>query len=339
VRCDPSLVDVNVHPAKTEVKFQYGGEVQSIIALTIRKFLRQGAWALPQTLDLPPDAEVTRIKSMSFASDERSDPPQGQRSTPPLSFGESLIQGRRQEMSAETRYGGGGQGGVGSKDDFFGFGTKPTGGVDPSYSNDFSKEQVQEIRPIIDWSSARYLGSFAKCYLFFEIDGKLLALDQHAFHERIIFERLSLDQSLVQSSQRLFLPEIIELPVSDIALLGESQGYFRQIGFDFEVIDAQSIELKAVPLLLVKRDPEELLRAILRSVDFSSNQDAESLLQHALATIACHSAVRAGEDLSPDDLSELLRQAQKVDFYANCPHGRRVFRWFKKTEVERWFDR
>jgi DNA mismatch repair protein MutL len=95
--------------------------------------------------------------------------------------------------------------------------------------------------------------------------------------------------------------------------------------------------VKGIPTILAHRDPQEMLGAIADS-GFAGNPTAD-LAQNLLATYACHSAVRAGEDLGPDELRRLMREASEVDFQHNCPHGRRVFRWWETSQIAGWFDR
>ena len=97
------------------------------------------------------------------------------------------------------------------------------------------------------------------------------------------------------------------------------------------------MEVLAVPCLLQDKDLGRLLQSL------GEEESKPSLLEHGmdhiLATIACHGAIRAGDPLSPQDLKELLKEAQRVDFYHNCPHGRRVFHWLQAKQVASFFDR
>jgi DNA mismatch repair protein MutL len=119
---------------------------------------------------------------------------------------------------------------------------------------------------------------------------------------------------------------------------------FRQV----EEIDAAEdggwIEVQAVPLMVAGKDVEQLFRDLLAHHEDEAGganplENHRAIVHHILATLACHSAVRAGEELSATDWLALLAAAEQVDFYHNCPHGRRVFKWFSKREVEGWFDR
>jgi DNA mismatch repair protein MutL len=110
-------------------------------------------------------------------------------------------------------------------------------------------------------------------------------------------------------------------------------------GFSLEIIDDSHVELRAVPVLLAKADAAELLETIAGQLMVLPMDNNVGLLHDLLSTFACHSAVRAGERLGSDELKVLIREAKDVDFYHNCPHGRRVFRWWDEAQIARWFDR
>jgi len=178
----------------------------------------------------------------------------------------------------------------------------------------------------------------------FELQGKLLVVDQHAFHERILFEKLTQDQSLLSQSQKLLVPEALDMAPSDVAQLVGQRAPLAARGFDFGEEGPGTLVVKAVPSILAGRDLMGLFGDLAKGLqgepggDEPGDSNAE-LARLVLATAACHGAVRAGEELSPQDLKHLLTSARDVDFVQNCPHGRRVFRWWTGGQVAGWFDR
>ena len=285
---DPSLVDVNVHPAKTEVRFQYGSEVQGVIFKAIMKGLRRADWAMP---DKSGDGEEEKEKRGFFA-------PLRMTAGPRMTAEPRMTEAAPLRMTAEPR-------------------------VAESAS--------------IPWDTMSYLGSVGRCYLMFTDGERLLAVDQHAWHERIIFERLNRDRSLLHQSQTLMIPESVDLTADQRDRLRAGSEILAANGFNLDFIDDTTVEVKGIPTILAHRDPQEMLGAIADS-GFAGNPTAD-LAQNLLATYACHSAVRAGEDLGPDELRRLMREASEVDFQHNCPHGRRVFRWWETSQIAGWFDR
>jgi DNA mismatch repair protein MutL len=165
-------------------------------------------------------------------------------------------------------------------------------------------------------------------------------VDQHAFHERILFERFKADPKLLGSRQPLLVPELVDLFESQVALARDLQTELASLGFTYRILDDRSLELLAVPVLLTGRDVVRGFHEVLTAIANLGAQGAvEVYADPILATLACHSAVRQGDLLSEDERLSLLREADNVDFFHNCPHGRRVLRWFERKDVERWFDR
>jgi DNA mismatch repair protein MutL len=311
ITMDPSLVDVNVHPAKTEVRFQYASEVQGFLAMAIRESLRSGAWASPDVV-----RPENREASFSFVP-----PPSPRRefSLSGFSGGTALKPSFPNKASEFSIY-------------------RPQGSSVVSHEPPLPEPVLAERG--IPWGELHFLGAFAKCYLFFELEDKLLVLDQHAFHERVLYERLCKDPQLIGSKQPLLVPETLELTPSHLALLMEKAQQLSKLGFSYEKIDDEHIEIKAIPALLMRRDPQELFEAL--ASDLNTGEEVSSVAgigQNILATFACHAAVKAGEELEESELKRLLSEAYTVDFFHNCPHGRRVFRWWDVSHIARWFDR
>jgi len=327
---DPTLVDVNVHPAKTELRFQYPSDVQTLLAQAIRKALRNPVWTSPAGDDAPVIGVDAHTEPVSSHSPYRS------------SAGDNAYQ-----PTSTT-----------SVQSFKGHGPKFGAGKDfssPSISSPadlermlntptrFREPEIEAESSTIPWEDLTYVGCFADCYLLFSDNHRLLAVDQHAFHERILYERLKNDQNLLKQTQRLLMPEAIDLRPSQVAFLASKKEALAEKGFSFDIESESCIAVTAVPVVLAGKnlvgviselagDPSDLETA----GDYKNRLDSMDLV---LATIACHSAVRSGEHLSDDDLTFLVKEAATVDFYHNCPHGRRVFRWWSKGQVARWFDR
>ena len=314
VTCDPSVVDVNVHPAKTEVRFQYPLEVEGLIVQAIRGALRAGAWAAPKQdawapvkteewkVDVAPEPRFSAapVRSQSYA-------PLGGHMTEPNFF--------PQTYEAE--------------------GVRVQSSVPPI------KSCVPLIPAMSDvWNEARYLGTFGKLYMLFEWSDRLLIVDQHAFHERILYERFMNDGMLASVSQKLAVVEATQLSRDEVEQLATIKDELLACGFDVRPAGDETVEIYAVPSLLAHRPIEPMIREFLQVPSADGVEDRARALRHLiLATAACHAAVRGGEELTEPDIVELQRQARSVDFYHNCPHGRRVFSWWTRGQLARQFDR
>lgn len=330
LKMDPGLVDVNVHPSKTEVRLQFASELQGMVAMAIRDAIRKAAWS----------AADDAITSQQLSSAETHDSGfAGASSTKAASHswfsGRSAFPAPSPSTSIETQASHGTR-----RDQASAFSWEPAS----ERSITIPERAPQEAIP---WDELHYMGSVADCYLLFnhgerKSGSRLLAVDQHAFHERILYERLCNNADLLRSSQKLLVPEILTFTAKDVTALVSCQSTMAQNGFTFEVMDETTIELKAVPTLLAKADPEALMAAFIRSHEAESMVPLENnsgLAHDLLATMACHAAVRAGESLGDNELKALLAEARGVDFFHNCPHGRRVFRWWDEAQIGRWFDR
>ncbi len=193
-----------------------------------------------------------------------------------------------------------------------------------------------------------YLGQLLGTYLLCEGDGELLLIDQHAAHERVVYERLRrahADAPL--TAQRLLFPASLELDEGRAALLTEHAETLTHLGFEVRPFGGRSFALCAAPDLgaygrgaQVHRDPERLLRQVLDELEESGRSDTlRERGELLLATMACHAAVRAGDAMDPSRALSLLRAMDEVDYSPYCPHGRPVLVRLNRAEIERRFGR
>ncbi len=305
----PSLLDVNVHPMKHEVRFQYDKDVQELLAINLRRQLRTPTWSTTPTPHLttsPLSVASPPPAAASFTATPRPTPPH-----PP-----TTTAGR----AARVFY-------------------------PPSRSTDTSaaaaKSGTQPPAGQLDWATLIYIGTAARCYLLFEDRQRnLIVIDQHAFHERIIFEQLQAEPQKLTRGQQLTIAAALALTATEVAVVKARQAEFDRLGFTLEAVSECDVLLRGVPALLQQRDYIGAVQALLAL----AQQDAtpwfgESLLHDVVATLACRAAVKAGDLLETPRLQQLLVAARGVDFYHNCPHGRRVIRIFTPPQVGSWFDR
>lgn len=332
--CDPALIDVNVHPAKTEIRFQYVAEVQALISQGIRLKLRDAEWASPPQNQHEKNPLPLSFKQRLFTVNKRSN---------------DNVDLKEKNASIE-------------KEDFdnIGYSNLKAHVSIPkvNYSTDSTKQGdpinlEQNIGSIPDkkvkyenektseipWEDLKYVGAYAKCYLMFEYEKNLLIIDQHAFHERILYERLLSRKELQEESQRLIIPEELCLDPILVSALRDNSKLIKKAGFSIEWLNEKSLEIKGVPVLLINKSITKVLESFADKLIHNSLKAQEELYHDIIATMACHSAVRAGEEFTSDELKLLLKEAETVDFFHNCPHGRRVFRWFSESQFSGFFDR
>jgi DNA mismatch repair protein MutL len=204
------------------------------------------------------------------------------------------------------------------------------------------------VAPSGFFSLLSYVGQLQRTYLVCEGEGELILIDQHAAHERVAFDRLRAAQARREvRRQRLLFPLPVE--VDDLAAASAADaGLLEALGFEIEApgrgdasaVGKTTVLVRAVPEALKDADPKPLLRDVLAQlVEGGAATSAAERIDHALATMACHSVVRAGDVLGRPQVLALLAQLDGVDLRSHCPHGRPVLLRMPMTEIERRFGR
>ena len=192
------------------------------------------------------------------------------------------------------------------------------------------------------FATLAYIGQLHRTYLVCESAGELILVDQHAAHERVAYGRLVAAHGRREvRRQRLLFPLPIEVDEASAAVVeGAGQATLDALGFEVERAGARAVRVRAVPEMLKDADPKPLLRDVLGQLA-EGTPTAETLegIDHVLATMACHSVVRAGDVLGRSEAVGLLAQLDGVDLRSHCPHGRPVMLRLPLGEIERRFGR
>jgi DNA mismatch repair protein MutL len=195
------------------------------------------------------------------------------------------------------------------------------------------------------FSGLAYIGQLHRTYLVCESQGELpelILIDQHAAHERVAYGRLVAAHGRREvRRQRLLFPLPIEVDEASAAVVeGAGQATLDALGFEVERAGPRAVRVRAVPEMLKDADPKPLLRDVLGQLAEGTPTD-ETLegIDHVLATMACHSVVRAGDVLGRSEAVGLLAQLDGVDLRSHCPHGRPVILRLPLGEIERRFGR
>jgi DNA mismatch repair protein MutL len=187
----------------------------------------------------------------------------------------------------------------------------------------------------------RVLGQILGCYLVCATAEGLALIDQHAAHERVAFEKLrsQLETGKIES-QKLLIPQTVELSPGEIMLLEQNLSLMTRFGFALEPFGPGTYAITAVPALLPPGDHSHGVRqmvAELAEVDASTK--LRQHLEERLATIACHGVIRANRILELDEVRALLSDLDQVEFATQCPHGRPVLLEFRRADLEKLFRR
>ena len=330
IHVPPEDVDVNVHPAKSEVRFRLGGAVHDLITRSVNERLRS------QT---PPDMVAARPAAAPITAAEQMTITLPPRPPGPLRLVSIAPQAERLShtvMSSSARR-------AAPQAEPSSSWTEPqTGGVRAAHSLARVAPQTPfSARPAGFFASLRVIGQAFEGYLVCQSGEALLVIDQHAAHERVTFERLRrayADGGLAR--QRLLVPTIVDVGAQAAPLLAERLQELEKLGFELEAFGGNSFAVRAVPALLGDADPAALVRDLAEEIiDVGRSRRVTEAAEAVLARLACHSAVRVGQSLGAEQIRALLLAMDSVDFAGNCPHGRPAFITLPRADLERLFKR
>jgi DNA mismatch repair protein MutL len=186
----------------------------------------------------------------------------------------------------------------------------------------------------------RLLGQLLATYLIVESKDRLLLVDQHAAHERVLYERLRADwRSGAVESQGLLAPAAVQLAPSGLEALLANAAHLERLGFDVEGFGADTAVLRALPALLAERDPAGLLRDLADELAAEGGTATLEAADRLFASLACHSARRKGDVLEVREQRALLDALDAIPWAPSCPHGRPVAVPIELAEIERRFAR
>ncbi|MBX7493024.1 DNA mismatch repair endonuclease MutL [Qipengyuania sp. 1NDW9] len=309
----PEEVDVNVHPAKTEVRFRDAQAVRGFIVSGLRNALATGDKRSAQS----PDAGA-----MSRWQQE----PVREEPAPAL---RSIFEGR-DWSSPQQRVSEPSQAWRGADTDVM---AAPQG-------------RAEEAAPVAaeaqDYPLGIARGQVANTYIVAEAKDGLVLVDQHAAHERLVLERLKAAgaEEAVARSQALLIPEVVELDETSCDRLEEAADTLAKHGLAIERFGPSAMLVRSLPHAIARTDPEKLLRDI--DDDLALNGEALHLgekLDLVLATMACHGSVRAGRTLRVDEMNALLREMERTPRSGQCNHGRPTWVKLSMEDVEKLFGR
>ena len=345
----PELVDVNVHPAKLEVRFQDGGRLYSQLLGTLRnRFLTTDLTARAKlekrTADEPvASAAATTSELTRWARDpdprspaiERGysdrqevmplperQPPRDWTAAPrdPAPRDPSPAGDRRRPH----------------------FSDRSTGGSIPGEFERPAESESAHAASDETRSSATQRGlQLHNRYLVSETEEGMIVIDQHALHERIIYEQLR-EKVLAGKLERqqLLVPEPVNLSPAEVSLVTESTSLLEQVGIVVQPFGGSTVLISAYPAMLAKQNPAEMLRAAIeRMVDGGKELDRRDILDELLHLISCKAAVKAGDRLTPDEIDALIQHRDLCQDSHHCPHGRPTALVFSREELDRRFKR
>ena len=306
IEIDPLHVDVNVHPAKAEVRFRDSGLVRGLIVGAIKQALvgaghRASTTVGAATLDAMRPAHLPRRSSQAYPHAglaEAAATFQAPLDDAPSDMPGMDLPSGEAEMGAPL-------------DDLV---AKPLGAA---------RAQLHEN------------------YIIAQTGDGMVIVDQHAAHERLVYERLKAEQNAAGiARQPLLVPEVVDLEEAAVERLGARAEELAGMGLVLEPFGPGAIVVREVPALLGDADIQTLVRDLADELaEFDEALGLKDRIDHVLATIACYGSVRAGRRLKPDEMNALLRQMEATPHSGQCNHGRPTYVELKMADIERLFGR
>jgi DNA mismatch repair protein MutL len=294
LECPVTEVDVNVHPAKAEVRFRDPGSVRGLIVGAIRQVLAQN----------------------------------GQKA--PAALGRATLEAFRPDSGARAAA-------------FSGF--APQGFAEAQMPFDVDLTPMARAPDAPKQESAHPLG--AACaqlhgnYIIAQTRDGLTIIDQHAAHERLVYEKLKAQRAArAVPTQALLVPEVVELDAAAAALLSDASHILAEAGLMLEGFGETAVVIREIPAALAGGNVAGMVKDI--ADDLMAQGETRSLeerINHLLATMACHHSVRAGRSLRPEEMNALLREMEATPNSGQCNHGRPTFVELKLGDIERLFGR
>lgn len=334
---DPSAVDVNVHPAKREVRFHDGFAVQDAIIGAVQRTLRE---------------RMTRpVSGVGFTGNSPASMPH-----------RSVVQ--EELLPAHDRYHLHKERGDFAKTDpapvqapLFTSLERQRVATEGGTDETAAREEAQESRPRLSPSPAeaieapldqkpkatdyRLIGVLGKLYVLLEGKEGLVLMDQHAAHERVLFEEMKRRMEAEGvPSQRLLSPIMVDLPPRDFDLVSRNLETLGKLGLSAEPFGGNTLKIDSLPVFLKSDDPESFLHEVINEIRSASDRmSALRLGEDMIATTVCRHAVKANDPLHEKELQKLLEDLLVCDMAYCCPHGRPTLIQINYAELERKFGR
>ena len=205
--------------------------------------------------------------------------------------------------------------------------------IRPIYDQD-----IEEKSPVPEY---KILGVAFNTYIILELDEDIYILDQHAAHERVLYEKVKENfyRAGGKEAQMLLLPDVLELSKRDMHIVKDHMDLFEQAGFTLEEFGENTIKITGVPVICFEMNTKDLFMDILDGIDITNRTNKQDIEEKFIATVACKAAVKANMVLDEREIRGLLDELLLLDNPFTCPHGRPTAIRITKTEIEKKFGR
>lgn len=305
----PASVDVNIHPAKTEIKFHDEGKIKQLIYMALKKSFHL----------------YDQVPQVTFSEKEVFVKPSG--SDRPEAILEPMTATNSQPAYSQPTYSP--PAFTPEKIDFEAISQMN------AFADDLVRESPEIIRDSV-YDGLDYIGVFDKTYLIFEKNSQLVMIDQHAAHEKILYEQfMHAFKNQEISSQMLLIPETVELDAMDMGALDQMASFIISMGFEYERFGNSTVILREIPSLLSIQSAKLMFSEIIDG----TRTGMEEHIEEKLASRACKAAIKANDAIHSIEVDALVEQLKSLESPYTCPHGRPIVIQFGKPEIERKFKR
>ncbi|WP_375687311.1 DNA mismatch repair endonuclease MutL [Pseudooceanicola sp. LIPI14-2-Ac024] len=312
LNCDPHLVDVNVHPAKSEVRFRDPGAARGLIVSGLRHALAENGHRTSST--------VSGATLGAFTS-EPAQPRVYQMDRPSRGAISTAYTAQAPAFREAPAV-------------FESFDAAPTARVD------HAPEPVAEV-PLESHPLGAARGQVHENYIIAQTERGMVIVDQHAAHERLVYEKLKrqMEQTGV-AAQALLIPEIVELSSGDRALLLDHADALSRFGLTLEPFGGNAVAVRETPAILGEVNAEAMLRDILDELDDEGDSGTlKAQVDAILSRMACHGSIRSGRRMRAEEMNALLREMEVTPHSGQCNHGRPTYVELQLKDIERLFGR
>ncbi|MCW7543482.1 DNA mismatch repair endonuclease MutL [Aurantimonas litoralis] len=332
---DPALVDVNVHPAKADVRFRDPGLVRGLIVGSLRQAFNEAGLRSATT---NASGLMARFRGAAPAEPAPVTPaprrfdgfaPGGFAAPRQAAYAAEASPYRPLDMGADAA----------TLDRGPDAGSVAT--TAPVASAAADTEPTEDGANGADHPLGAAKAQFHRNFIVSETEDGIVIVDQHAAHERLVYEALKTAlHGRPLASQLLLIPEIVDLPEDDVDRLAEQAETFARLGLGIERFGPGAVAVRETPAILGSVDCQRLVRDLADELAEAGTADAvRGRIDHVAATIACHGSVRSGRLMKPEEMNALLRDMEATPGSGQCNHGRPTFIELKLADIEKMFGR